>query len=40
MKKGTLEQVLQELGWEKKNNKNGLPPLQVSNEIETLAIAM
>ena len=40
VKKGTLDEVLLELGWEKekKNNKNWLPPIQISNEIETLAI--
>ncbi|MBI5415146.1 hypothetical protein HZA38_06580 [Candidatus Peregrinibacteria bacterium] len=40
VKKGTLERVLLELGWEKKNNKNWFPPVQISNEIETLALAV
>ena len=34
---GTLEQVLLDLGWEK-DNKNWLPPVQVSHELETFAI--
>ena len=36
---GTLDQVLLDLGWEKIDNKNWLPPVQVSHELEAFAIS-
>ncbi len=37
VKKGTLDEVLQELGWQK-HNKEWQPPLIVSQEIESIRV--
>ncbi|XOB40849.1 MAG: hypothetical protein ACKKMW_02165 [Candidatus Nealsonbacteria bacterium] len=39
VKKGTLKEVLQDLGW-KKSQKEWVPPILISQESETVQISM